>query len=363
MEAATPRSWNIAVTGLNATDNPGPGVGVIRALRHAPEFAGLIVGLAYDPLDPGIYARDLVDQAFLVPYPSQGVDALEERLRYVHERTPLDVVIPTLDSEMPAFIELQPVLRELGIGLFVPTSEQFELRSKAHLDQLARRADIRVPRTRILADASELAQVHDELGEPYVVKGAIYGASVVRGLHEATLAYHDALARFGPPIIAQEYVRGDEFDVVAVGDGRGGLIGAVPMRKTSLTDKGKGWSGIAIKDPELLAITRRFMAESHWRGPCEVEIMKSTGGEYFLMEINPRFPAWCFLSAGAGLNLPWAVARLAAGEAVEPMHEFRVGAMFVRISLDQLAELGDFEQMTSRGELLRRKPGEGEIEA
>jgi carbamoyl-phosphate synthase large subunit len=76
------------------------------------------------------------------------------------------------------------------------------------------------------------------------------------------------------------------------------------------------------------------------------------------MEINPRFPAWCFLSAGAGLNLPWAVARLAAAESVAPMRDFRVGTMFVRISIDQLAELGDFEQMATTGELLRRERSE-----
>ena len=29
--------------------------------------------------------------------------------------------------------------------------------------------------------------------------------------------------------------------------------------------------------------------------------------------MNPRFPAWCYLSAGAGVNLPWAVVELARG--------------------------------------------------
>ena len=38
----------VAVTGLNATDNPGPGVSVIRSLRAHPDFDGRIVGLAYD---------------------------------------------------------------------------------------------------------------------------------------------------------------------------------------------------------------------------------------------------------------------------------------------------------------------------
>lgn len=348
---------HIAVTGLNATDNPGPGVGVIRALLHEPTFGGRIIGLAYDSLEPGIYARDLVQDVFLIPYPSQGLDALEERLRYAHERVRIDVIIPTLDSEIASFIALEPTLRELGIGLFLPTREQFDLRSKAHLLELGRRADIQVPASRVLSDVSQLADVEREFDGPFLIKGCYYGAKVVRSLEEARIAYHSCVAEWGPPVIAQEFVNGDEFDIVAVGDGVGGLVGAVPMRKTLLTDKGKGWAGITVKDPNLLAITRRFMAASHWRGPCEVEIMKSGSGEYYLMEINPRFPAWCYLSAGAGQNLPWAVARLAAGESIDGLPDFRVGSMFVRISIDQLAELSDFEQITTHGEILCDREG------
>ncbi len=37
----------VAVTGLNATDNPGPGVSVIRSLRHDHDFKGRVVGLYY----------------------------------------------------------------------------------------------------------------------------------------------------------------------------------------------------------------------------------------------------------------------------------------------------------------------------
>ena len=91
----------VAVTGLNATDNPGPGVAVIRALRAHPDFDGTVVGLAYDTLEPGIYASDLVYHVFLIPYPSQGLEAYEARLRYIHERVGMDAIIPTLDAELP----------------------------------------------------------------------------------------------------------------------------------------------------------------------------------------------------------------------------------------------------------------------
>ena len=119
------RPLTIAVTGLNATDNPGPGVGVVRALRSATGLVERIVGLAYDALEPGLYPRELVDDVYVVPYPSQGVGALEERLHYVHAQTPLDVIIPTLDSELPSFIELAPSLEAANIGTFLPTAEQY----------------------------------------------------------------------------------------------------------------------------------------------------------------------------------------------------------------------------------------------
>jgi carbamoyl-phosphate synthase large subunit len=124
------------------------------------------------------------------------------------------------------------------------------------------------------------------------------------------------------------------------------------MRKTFLTDKGKGWAGVAIRDQALFDLTERFFAATRWRGPCEVEMVRGAEG-LSLLEINPRFPAWCYLSAGAGMNLPAAVARLALGEDVAPMHDYAVGTMFVRIAIDQIAPLSDFEQIATSGELHR----------
>ena len=48
-------SLTIAVTGLNNTDNPGPGVPVVRGIRESQEIEARIIGLAYENLEPGIY--------------------------------------------------------------------------------------------------------------------------------------------------------------------------------------------------------------------------------------------------------------------------------------------------------------------
>jgi carbamoyl-phosphate synthase large subunit len=52
--------------------------------------------------------------------------------------------------------------------------------------------------------------------------------------------------------------------------------------------------------------------------------------------VNTRFPAWVYLSAGTGANLPWAAVRLARGETVARMTA-RPGACYVRIAWDTTA--------------------------
>lgn len=345
----------VAVTGLNATDNPGPGMAVIRSLRADPGFRGRIVGLAYDALEPGVYARDLVDDVFLIPYPSQGLHALRERLEYVHARIPLDVVIPTLDAELPAFVDLAPKLRELGVGTMLPTREQLDLRSKARLNALSPKG-IPVPPSRVLTDVTQVYTLHETLAYPLVVKGPFYGAKVCYTLDDAVAGFHKMAADWGMPVIVQQFVAGEELCVVAVGDGEGGLVGAVSMRKTVITDKGKGWAGVAIRDAGLDALADTFMRVTKWRGPCELEVIREARGGYHVLEVNPRFPAWCYLAAGAGMNLPHAVAELAAGRPVAPMREYRVGTMFIRISLDQITDLEGFSRISTAGEIVR---GEG----
>jgi carbamoyl-phosphate synthase large subunit len=342
----------IAVTGLNATDNPGPGVAVLRSLRDQPGFTGKLLGLAYDTLDPGLYSTELgLAGAFLIPYPSQGVEALRERIRYVHSRFHIDVIIPTLDSELPSFIALEEELRALGIRMYLPTREQFELRSKVRLAELGRNAGIEVPASAVLSDPRELDTIHQKVSYPFMLKGVFYGAQHVGSFDEALGAFHQTVAKWGVPVIAQKFHAGEEYDVVAVGDGKGGLVGAVPMKKMFLTDKGKGWAGVAVNDPNLLEMTRKFMAATRWRGPCEVEVMRTPEGKYFLIEVNPRFPAWVYLAAGAGQNLPWATAQLAVGAPLAPLPAFTAGTMFVRISLDQIQSMQTFQALASTGEL------------
>ena len=342
----------VAVTGLNATDNPGPGVPVIRAVREGAGPECTVVGLAYDPLDPGNFMPQIADRVFLMPYPSQGADALFERLAYVHQQQPIDVLLPTLDSELSAYIKLLPRLEEMGIKTFLPTEAQLRLRSKAKFDELRTELGINVPRSKAIGESGQLYKLDEEFSFPVMVKGQFYDAYIAYSPMEAESHFQRLRNKWGAPVIVQEYVPGEEYDVVAVGDGRGGLVGSVSMRKMQLTDKGKAWGGITINDPALDAFVREVVEKTRWRGPCEIEVMKARdSGDLYLLEINPRFPAWVYLSVGAGRNLPWATVRLARGEDVDPLPPAEPGVMFLRHSYDLICALADYEALTTRGEL------------
>ena len=345
------RKLNIAVTGLNAIDSPGPGISVIRALREASSFDVRIIGLSYESLEPGIYMHDLVDRTYAIPYPTAGIDTLLARLEYIHEKEKLDVIIPNFDSELYPFIKLETKLKAMGIHMFLPTLHQFEERQKVNLNEFGKKYNINVPRSKVIHDMSTVYSLQSEFSFPMIVKGKFYDASIAYSIEQVKSYYNKISAKWGLPIIIQEFIHGTEFNVTGLGDGKGNTIAAVPMRKQYITEKGKAWGGISISDEEMLDMTRKFLRTTKWRGGFELELMKNKDGELYLLEINPRLPAWIYLAVGVGQNIPEALVRLAMGEKVKPFTKYTVGKMFVRYSWDMIVDREEFEQISIYGEL------------
>ena len=345
------RKLKIAVTGLNAIDSPGPGISVIRALREAKSFDVRIIGFAYESLEPGIYMHDLVDRTYQIPYPTAGTDTLMARLEYIHDKEKLDVIIPNFDAELYPFIKLEPKLKKMGIHMFLPTLAQFEERHKVNLGDFGKKYKIRVPRGKALYDLSGIQKSLPGFTFPVIVKGKFYDASVAYNTEQVRDQFNRISAKWGLPIIIQEFIEGTEFNVTGLGDGKGNIIAAVPMRKQYITDKGKAWGGITIADKNMLDMTRNFLKSTKWRGGFELELMKNKKGDLYLLEINPRMPAWVYLAVGVGQNIPEALVNLALGETVKPFRDYAVGKMFIRYSWDMIVDREEFEKIAIFGEL------------
>ncbi len=346
------RKITVAVSGLNNIDSPGPGIPVIRALKESSFFEVRIIGLSYENLEPGLYMRELVDKSYSIPLPSSGTASLLERLRYIHEMESLDVIIPNFDAELHSFIKLSSQLKsEFEIETFLPTQEQFESRHKSVLYNFGVENEVKVPFSKMIFTANEIGSLKNEFTYPLVIKGKYYDASIAATPEQAINYFHKISAKWGLPIIVQEFVSGNEVNVTAIGDGKGNCIGAVPMRKLYITDKGKAWAGVSLDDENLIKITNRVIGNSKWKGGCELEFIKSKEGEYYLLEMNPRFPAWVYLAVGCGQNHPEALVRMALGEEITPYESYDVGKLFIRFSFDQIVDLKDFEKISTIGEL------------
>lgn len=340
----------VGVSGINAVDNPGPGIGVARCLREAPDLNVRIVGMAYDAMEPGIYMDWVVDHAFLLPYPSAGHDTYRARLLQIQEQTGMSFVIPTLDTEMPFYMKHQAELARLGLRTFVPTPEQYRLRGKDRLGELAAALDLKLPTTLVVSSAEDLEKAVDRIGTPVMVKGAFYKAYKAYTAKEALSHYHKLVAEWGYPVLVQEVVKGDELNVVAVGDGEGGLLGRVGVKKMWITEAGKIWTGVTVRHPAMLRAVERFMERYRWRGPMELECIVD-GEEVYLIEINPRFPAWTYLSAGVGVNLPARLVRKALGvpSPATEAEDYPAGKLFVRYTYELVADMDRFQSMITTG--------------
>ena len=341
----------IAVTALNAIDSPGPGVAVIRAIRECTDFEVRIIGLSYESLEPGLYMHDLVDKTYQIPYPSAGTDSLLGRLMHIHAIEHIDLIIPNFDAELFNFIKLREKLLEAGIHTFLPELGQFEARDKIKLYEFGKKHGLNIPKDRIIYQIKELSDAAEQIGFPLVVKGKFYDAIIANTLEHAQKAFYKIQAKWGLPIIIQEFINGTEINIAALGDGEGNTISVIPMRKLYITDKGKAWAGITLDDSSFIELARKFVSITKWRGGCELEVMQSPEGVSYIMEVNPRFPAWIYLTAAAGQNQPAALVKMALGEEITPYEDYEVGKIFIRYAWDLITDIREFQKISGTGEL------------
>jgi carbamoyl-phosphate synthase large subunit len=229
--------------------------------------------------------------------------------------------------------------------------KQFQEREKDKLPEFGKKYGVRVPGSINLGSISQLAEVEEKFDYPVMVKGQFYDAYQAHNEEQVRQAFQKIAAKWGLPVIVQEYIQGTEVNVIALGDGKGNTVAAVPMRKQYITDKGKAWGGITLSDEKMMEITRNIIQKTGWRGGMELEMIKTGKGEYYLIEINPRIPAWVYLAVGAGQNIPDALIKLALGWEVEPMRDYKIGKMFVRYSYDMIVDLEKFAAISINKEI------------
>ncbi|NPA87331.1 ATP-grasp domain-containing protein [Caminibacter pacificus] len=332
----------IALSGLNNTDNPAPGVPVAKSLSEYD-----LIGLSYDPNEPGIY-QGLFEKVYLMPFPSVGWEDTKQRLNQIKEKSGLDILIPNLDAELPMYIKYQNELEKMGIKTFLPTLENFEMREKKRLPEFSEKLGVKHPKTIEIISLDDLIKATKEIGFPVMVKGNYYKAYIAYNLDEAIEYYYKISNEWGFPLLVQEVVSGIEINYVGLANAE--LLGGVGIKKLTTTDLGKVWSAVSIKNEKLLEMAKKFVEVTGWRGAFELEAI-ANGNDVYLIEINPRFPAWVYFATMLGINLPKMMVDIIKGEKVTPNLEYPVEKMYVRYVEETVRDFSDFSKLLSTKEL------------
>ncbi len=337
----------ITISGLNNTDNPAPGIPIAKSLHGSHK----LIGLSYDSNEPGNY-QNLFDNIYLMPYPSLGFAELKERLEYIKKKDNIDIIIPNLDTELPLYIKFQNEINAMGIQVLLPTQTSFDIRNKNKLDALSNKLNIKYPKTYEVASIAQLHDVVSVEGFPLMVKGNYYKSYKAYSLDSAISSFTDIANEWGLPILIQRCVDGEEINLVGIADNNSELKGAVGIKKLTTTGLGKIWMGITIHNDQLLQVAKDFVKLTSWQGPFELECMVNPT-DIYMIEINPRFPAWVYFATDIGINLPQILVDIIANKTIKSNFEYPANKMYVRFVDELVTDFDNYKQIFTKKELNR----------
>lgn len=260
--------------------------------RGGRTWAGDMDGLA-----PALY---LADEAVRLPRCTEP--AYIETLRDLVQRHQLRLIVPTIDTELPALAAHADEFRALGCRILISTPDFVRISGDKSLTQEAfAAAGLDVPRG---WTGEELADGWpDDLSEQLFVKPRDGSASL--HTHAATRATLADVLAVVPHAIVQERLSGPEITIDALLDFDGRPLHCVPRRRVR-TLGGESIQGETLDDAPLRPWLDRVLAvagELGARGPITLQAFLTARGPV-LIECNPRFGGGFPLAHAAGGRYP-----------------------------------------------------------
>ena len=317
----------VYISGLYSGGNPQPGIGIARSLRQGYPDATL-VGVEYSNRSSGIHWTDFDDLWLQRPWDELNLEAHGEAIRELLDGGALwisgsDLESMWLASVFPdghpnlltppgaalARIVKPQVEAHEGLPLLIPPYVGCEI-ADWDLHAFCRKHDWRV-----------------------WLKGPYYDAVRVRAWDQLEAA-RTALAHVWNTerLFVQAHVSGYEESVMLAAY-EGELLACVRMRKRDITPEGKTWAGdVTDVDAPFVAELRRIVRALNWTGGGELEMVRDPEGKLWLLEWNPRFPAWVHGATLAGWNLPALLVEGATGVAAKRAESH--GEEFTRVVVE-----------------------------
>lgn len=308
--------------------------GVLAAVR-AVRAAGYAPWLAVH--QRGTYAgrSRVLAGTVSVSDPELGGEEFVSELARAAIRLRVAAVLPSAETHLLALAGREAAFG--GIALGVPSREAVERATdKALLPTLASTAGLQTPRTSKI-DRRDCA-AKDGLDFPLIVKplrsricqpDGTVSAHSVRYVSTRRQAEEALEALPGGQGLVQAYIPGQLVSVSGV-CWRGEVICAMHQASLRVWPLNAGVSAYAetiVPNVKLDQGVGRLVRAIGWSGLFQVQFIRSTSGEFYLLDLNPRIYGSLALAVAAGLNLPAIWADLLVGRRPD-VGGYRVGVRF-----------------------------------
>lgn len=288
-----------------------------------------------DPYAAGLY---LVDPSRRMIVPRGDSESFVAEITELCDRERIDVLVPTVDSELLPLAIARAELAEHGIAL-VLASEQ-TLRDCLDKWTLHARCTgaLRVPETVLVdADFDPGACTPPVIVKPRSGSGS-RGVRRVDDVEELMRLPRDGT------LLVQEYLPGTEYSLDVLARADGAILAVVPRSRLKV-DSGIAVTGRTVHDESLESIGALVAQRIGLTSVANVQVKLTGDGEPALLEVNPRFPGTMSLTVASGVNMPRLCVQEALGsELPSEMQAFTEIAM-VRFLEEHFMDFSEIEAL------------------
>ena len=296
---------------------------LLKYFKEQLSGAGLILGGDMQLTAPALSAADIK-----VQLPAVYSDDYISTLLTICKDYGVNLLISLNDLELPILSANKQQFEEIGVIVLVSSPEVIDICfDKVKTAEFINSLGLNAPKTYININ-SAISAIHDgSLQFPVILKprwgsGSI-GIEIVDDLDELEMVYQLLLHKVKKSILAtasqgdeyimiQQLIKGKEYGLDVMNDLQGNHV-AVSVKQKLAMRAGETDKAITVDNATIREIGAKIGKVLKHIGNLDCDILEESG-EYYVLELNPRFGGGFPFSYEAGVNLPGALISWAKGE-------------------------------------------------
>jgi carbamoyl-phosphate synthase large subunit len=262
----------------------------VQLIRHFVELDWQVVGTDLTP--ENCASQIMIHQLYPVPpttHPQYGAILLD-----ICAKEKVAYLVPLYEPELILLDQMRDQFLAIGTKLVVSTAEALQrCLDKYELYQVLRNANLTTP------DTYTVVPKEQDPSEKWVVKPRTgMGSKDVHIVNYADVAF--CAAQIPNPII-QRFIEGQEYSIDAYVAEDGQVLSIVPRLRMEVRS-GEVSKSMTISDEQLTKLSLKLLKHLQLFGPVTIQgIKEAATGEFYFIEVNPRFGGGVPLSMQAGI--------------------------------------------------------------